>query len=131
MSDLPFGAPPSLRVGYRTFESDSALWRYSLAILAVALVFLFRLALNPVMAESASYLPFVLAIVVSAWRGGMGPGVLATISSALISDYYFVQPLQEVNFFDLSDLGVWILVLLGVLISWLSEQRLRNECPRT
>jgi signal transduction histidine kinase len=68
--------------------------RYGLVLLAVALTLVLRLLLQPVLGESAPLLIFILPVLVSAWYGGRGPGLAATVVSglagwpqALLEDY--------------------------------------------
>src|SRR5215813_11072852 len=57
--------------------------RYSMAILAVVLSALVHDALEPVWAGRIPFVPFYPAVVFVAWFGGVGPGMLATVLSAL------------------------------------------------
>ena len=62
---------------------------------------------------------FYAAIVVSAWFGGMGPGLLAVVLSALSIDYFFVAPLYT---FGLGPKHISFLVVFGflaMLTSWM------------
>src|SRR2546425_1198215 len=87
----------------------SPLPRYGLAILAVALGLLLELLLWPLSQPSGS--PVLLAaVVVSAWYGGLGPGLLAIFLAALAIDYVFLPPVSSL----LTDLNG--LVRLGVFV---------------
>ena len=93
--------------------------RYGVAVVAVALVLLLKLALDPLFVEHQS--PFLMlagAVMVAAWFGGLGPGLLATALGALSSDYFFLEPLHA-----FTPLGKAFLPLLlfGVLISALAQ----------
>ncbi len=55
---------------------------YAFAAGAVAVAALLRLALALVLGEQGPYFPFVLAVLVSAWYGGLRPGLLATALGA-------------------------------------------------
>src|SRR5215471_21732979 len=58
--------------------------RYALAPLAVALAFLVRLALTPILGDASPYLLFVPAVLVAGGLGGLGPGLLATALSIVL-----------------------------------------------
>jgi len=58
--------------------------RYSLAVLAVLLAALLHVALDPVWGGRIPFVPFYPAVVFVAWFAGMGPGLLATVLSALL-----------------------------------------------
>jgi len=60
--------------------------RYSVAILSVAIAAALRLALDPVLGEVAPFILFFLPVVLAAWYGGLGPGLLATTLSLLLGD---------------------------------------------
>ncbi len=108
----------------------SQMQRYGVAILAVVLAMLLMLLLNPWIAMSGSpFLMFFGAVMVSAWSGGMGAGLVATFLSALLSSYFFIYPTYSLVV-DLSDiLRLSVFVLEGILISALCEA-LRNTNRR-
>lgn len=108
----------------------SKMQRYGVAVLAVVLAILLMLLLNPWVGMSQSpFLMFFGAVMVSAWYGGMGAGLVATILSALLSSYFFIYPTYwlVVELSDIVRLSVF--VLEGVLISALCEA-LRNTNRR-
>ena len=65
---------------------------YAIAILASLLILVLRSALSPTLGEVALLLPFVLAVILAAWRGGLGPGLLATALSAISGVFFFATP---------------------------------------
>jgi C4-dicarboxylate-specific signal transduction histidine kinase len=70
---------------------------------------------------------FYAAIVVSAWFGGMGPGLLAVVFAAVAIDYYLVAPLYTL---DLGPKPISFLVvfgLLAILTSLMSTKRRQAE----
>ncbi len=95
--------------------------RYFVAIAATAIAFAVRFLLKSALGDVAPLIMFTLSVVVSAWYGGLGPGLLATTLSLLIGDYFFIvesfaERIEEVLF-----LGI------GVSISFLSQARLSAE----
>ena len=58
--------------------------RYSLAVLAALLAALLHVALDPVWGGRISFVAFYPAVVFVAWFAGIGPGLLATVVSALL-----------------------------------------------
>ena len=62
--------------------------RYALAPVAVAIAFLARLALTPILGDASPYLLFVSADLVAGGLGGLGPGLLLAglQSAAAVSD---------------------------------------------
>ena len=79
---------------------------------------LLMLWLDPWLRMSQSpFLLFFGAVIVSAWYGSLGPGLLATVLSAAISAYLFIPPAFSLRL-NLSDgTRLLLFVLEGVLIS--------------
>lgn len=92
-------------------DSRSFLLRYATAVATVALAVLLALPL-PSEADPSHFTLFFAAIVASAWYGGQGPGILATVLSALALDYFFVDP----NSLSL-DLGAFLRLSVFLLVS--------------
>ena len=78
-------APEEQLTGFRhwLFLRGDAM-RYALAPAAVAIVFLARLALTPVVGDASPYLLFTPAVLVASGLGGFGPGLLATALSVVL-----------------------------------------------
>jgi K+-sensing histidine kinase KdpD/CheY-like chemotaxis protein len=62
------------------------------------------------------FLPFSLSVVLSAWYGGLGPGVLALLLAILAGDYFFLGPGAFLRF-DSSD---QVYALVGFAVGWLT-----------
>jgi len=70
---------------------------------------------------------FLMAIALTVWFGGMGPGLLAIVLSILSIDYFFLPPIYSISL-DLSHVPYFIVfTLFGLLISWLSASRRHAE----
>ncbi len=92
--------------------------RYGVAGLVVLLALLLKLLLDPLIETDTPFLAFFAAVTMSAWFGGLGPGIAATVGAALASDYFFVRP--QVLFWSQSlgqNLPLGLFILEGVLIS--------------
>jgi PAS domain S-box-containing protein len=99
---------------------DTAL-RYGVAVLAVGVALELKLLLDPLITDQSPFLLLAGAVVVGAWFGGLGPGLLATALGALGADYFFLPP--EGSFTGLA-VAFWPLLLFtlqGILISSLVE----------
>src|SRR5713226_4009292 len=69
-----------------------AIWSYGIAVLSVAAALI--IARWPALhLEAAPVSLFLCAVMLSAWFGGIGPGLLATALSALAFYYYFLPPI--------------------------------------
>jgi K+-sensing histidine kinase KdpD len=65
-----------------------SVWQYALAVVSVAVALAITDALEPYTTLRTPL--FYIAIIASAWFGGMGPGLLALALSTLAVEYYFV-----------------------------------------
>ncbi len=98
----------------------SSLPRYSLALVASLGALACSLALQPHIATTP-FLLFLAAVAVSAWYGGLGPGLLATVVSGLAINYYFENPRGSFAIMSpLTMVELAIYALVALLISALS-----------
>jgi PAS domain S-box-containing protein len=93
---------------------SSLLARYSTAIGLVGVFLAIRLALGGLLGQSVPYLQFFPAVMLAAWLGGLGPGLLATALAGLLSAYFFLEP---VNSFAISNLADSVSLPLFVAIA--------------
>src|SRR5215813_12492323 len=64
--------------------------------------------------------PFIIPIVLSAWFGGLGPGLLATLLSVLTSEYFLTKPHFSLFSMDTADWERLTLFLVtSGLVNWL------------
>jgi PAS domain S-box-containing protein len=70
---------------------------------------------------------FYAAIVISAWFGGMGPGLLAVVLAAVSIDYYLVPPLYSLGLGPKPITFLVVFGVLAVLTSWMSAKRRQAE----
>ena len=71
-------------------DSRSPLLRYAIAVASVALALSLASLLSR-RADPSHFTLFFAAVMMSAWYGGLGAGLLATILSALSLDYFFIS----------------------------------------
>jgi PAS domain S-box-containing protein len=65
---------------------------------------------------------FMIPVMVSAWFGGLGPGLLAALLSVLAGDYFLTKPHFPFFNFDMADRGRLALFLtISGLLAWLIE----------
>jgi PAS domain S-box-containing protein len=95
---------------------------YVAAVLLVAAALLGRWMLRGWFGSDVPYLQFFPAILVAAWYGGLGPGLLATALSAIAAMYIVLPPpgLAVGGMSDVMSLGFFVAIGLG--ISWLNHQ---------
>lgn len=74
-------------------------------------------------------LPFTFGVIISAWYGGLWPGLIATVAGFLVADYLFIEPtfaLRAESSVDWALIGLY--VAIGVATSFLlAELRRQNE----
>ena len=99
----------------------SMLLRYGVAVVAVGVVLLAKLLLDPLIAEQAPFLLLSVAVMVGAWFGGLGPGVLATALATLVADYFFLPPLGSFTGLSAAFLPLALFVVQGLVISSLTQ----------
>ena len=95
---------------------------YVLATAACVATLGLRLALDRPLGGQPTLVIFTLPIMLSAYAGGLGAGLLATALSYLLASYFLLPPLH--SFLVVSSADRWqqaIVVLAGVVISVLNE----------
>jgi two-component system, LuxR family, sensor kinase FixL len=92
--------------------------RYGIAPIAVALAFVLRVALMPLLPDDAPYLLFIPAVLVAAAFGGLGPGLLATGLSLLLGLLFVASAPYDVP--ELVNAAIFSLI--GAGIAWSGEQ---------
>jgi two-component system, sensor histidine kinase and response regulator len=111
--------------------SQLPLRHYLAALLIVSLVLLIKLQLSPFMEKETPFLLFLSGVMVSAWLGGLGPGLFAVLLAALVSDYFFLSPTH--TFLDKGvhqHFRMALFVLEGILITLLCTSRDKLRAAR-
>jgi PAS domain S-box-containing protein len=65
---------------------------YLVAVGATGLALLVRVALAPWVFDHATFMPFFMAIIGTAWYGGLRPGLLATVLSTVAGAFFLLPP---------------------------------------
>src|SRR5262245_33759722 len=102
---------------------------YGLALLTVGLAVLLTLVGGP-LSQEIPLLFFFVAVLLSAWYGGLGPGLLATLMCAAVLASCFLAPCSAwgTSGGELLRLGVFVGVAL--LLCFLSATRQQAEAAR-
>jgi PAS domain S-box-containing protein len=96
-----------------------------LAVIATAGAALLRALLAPWLGFELPYITFFGAVMAAAWYGGMYPGLLATVLSAVAAVFWFVLPAWSLAVNQpFQIIGVIIFVLTGALMSVAAERLL-------
>ena len=95
---------------------------YGVALAATALSLLVRWPLRPVLGNAVPQMTFFPAVMTAAYFGGLWPGVLATILSALAANYFVAAQPPAFHLSHVNDVAALILfILVGTFISALCE----------
>jgi diguanylate cyclase (GGDEF)-like protein len=94
----------------------------ALSVMALGLMVLLR----PLM-ESSIFFLFLAAVCLSAMYGGLGPGLVATVLSALACDFFFLPPEGVPLSRQEEALRLTIFLSTGVIVSWLAEGNRRAD----
>lgn len=98
--------------------------RYGLAVATVGVALVITYSLQ----SYTDITPlFYAAIVITAWFGGMGPGLLAVLLAELSIDYFFVEPLYTLELAPKHISFLLVFCVLAVLTSWMSAKRKRAQ----
>ncbi|HMD83093.1 MAG TPA: PAS domain S-box protein [Terriglobia bacterium] len=109
-----------------------AIERYASTVLAVVCTVAIRLVFDPVLADRAPYLFFVLTIVIVKRLWGRGPSLLATLLGGISAWYFIIEPrfsFAYVNRVDALNLAAYFAV--GASISFLGKMSSRWAASRT
>ena len=98
-------------------------WRfYAIAVVLTVATLLIRIGMRPWDGGQPLLILFLFPIVVSAYWGGLGPGLLATALAAALGDYFLIPPLAEFGFETPVAFAHWLFfILVGVLVSALFQ----------
>ncbi len=101
------------------------LWRYGVAVLATALITALTIALQPFLRNGVMAL-FFGSVMISAWYGGLGPGLLASLLSVLASQYFFFPPIYSLKVSSGDDIAqIVVFSSVTILISSLTNAQKR------
>lgn len=109
--------------------NENRVERYGFAIILVIIYFLVKTTLIKLWGHDLPFLFALFVVLLSAWFGGFGPGLLATFSTSLIVYFIFLDPRfsfdagQDLkNFFIIS-----IFIIQGIIISILSDTHRKSD----
>jgi PAS domain S-box-containing protein len=105
----------------------SPVLRYGLAVLSVATALGVSFLLERYHFRDAEFPLFLFAIALTAWYAGVGPAILAVVSSSLVFNYFFTEPLYSF-YVTRGELAYYVaFVMFALLITWFSAIRRRFE----
>src|SRR5438034_4578947 len=87
-----FFAETTIRFGTRMDVARNFLQRYGFAVVSVALAVGIRLLLDPELGFAYPFATLFVAILVTAWYGGLGPALTAVVLGGLLEVYFVLPP---------------------------------------
>jgi PAS domain S-box-containing protein len=112
---------------HRWAEAKLAMERYGLAVVSVSLALGGALLGEHYHFRDVEVPLFLFAVAVTSWFGGVGPAVAALLLACLTFDYFFTEPLYELNISP-SNLPYFIVFAsFASLVTWFSTVRRRIE----
>ncbi len=101
--------------------------RYTAPFLIIFTSLLVRLAFQRWLGVSVPYLHFFPAVMIAAWFGGLGPGIVATLLAAATAAYFSLRPQSFITLSRADTITIPAFVAIGIVISWLFESARRSE----
>jgi K+-sensing histidine kinase KdpD len=106
--------------------------RYGFAVAVVALALILGRLITPLSGDTSLYMLMLMAVALSAWYGGRGPGAAATLLATLAGVYLVLPqswPLSIADSGDRLQLGFLLVegLIFSVLIGTLQERLRRSE----
>jgi PAS domain S-box-containing protein len=114
--------------GSRTTPATAGGWnrhwlvRYGFALAAVAAGALLRAVLTGFVGNDLpTYITFYPMVMVAALMGGTGPGLLATLGTMLVVDYWFISPYGMFIYDTPAEaVGQVLFTVMGLLMTWVA-----------
>ena len=94
-------------------RSRSFILRYSLAVVSIAFATWVRILLDPLLGDRIPFPTLLLAVLLTAWWGGMRPALAAVVLGVFSARFFVIQPRGSLAFTSESQY-VGILLYLGV-----------------
>src|ERR1700688_2965028 len=105
----------------------SPIQRYGLAVMSTVLALGLAILFGRYNFNDVEFPLFLIAIALTVWYVGPGPGILAVILSSLVHNYFFTEPLHSF-YVERSEIPQYIIfVVFGTLVAWFSAVRRRVE----
>ncbi|HYZ45808.1 MAG TPA: ATP-binding protein [Xanthobacteraceae bacterium] len=99
---------------------------YLVAVLAVAAAAGAGLLVDRFLQSAPFVSLFLCAILLAAWVGGLGPGLLATGLSILAFDHFFISPLHSFGFGLDGGLRIALFTIAALFVVWVSVAQKRT-----
>jgi len=105
---------------------STPVWRYGVAVIATGLATVVTILLHRYLSHGVMAL-FIASVMISAWVGGLGPGLLASVMSVLASQYFFFPPIYSLAVDSSDDIAqIVVFSIVTVLITSLTHAQKRS-----
>lgn len=99
-------------------KTRSILTRYGIGAIAIFATVFLKFLMVPLVSQDVPFLLFSLAVTVTAWIGGLGPGLFATALAAVLNQFFFLRPFLSMAYGDANQpLTQLLFTIEGVCIS--------------
>ena len=102
---------------------SSTVGRYVVAVLSIAVALAASKAAVTFLHIEPFVSLFLCAIMVAAWFGGFGPGLLATAVGSVAFDYYLVSPINSLAVDPKQLPRVALFLMVALFVNWLSASQ--------
>lgn len=133
---MEFRARMSLPKVLRTVVSQTRKWAWlpipifpvGMAVVIVASATTVRLAFLGELGTRAPYITFYPAVMLAALYGGMRSGLLATLLSAAMADYFWIEPVGSFSIkYPVDCVAMAIFLITSATVSWIAEAMHRSH----
>jgi PAS domain-containing protein len=101
----------------------SVAWRYAMAVITTLMWIGLRWLLSHyVIDDGFPYASLFVPITLSAFLGGLGPGLVSLLITISLADYFLIPPLYTIGFNDAkSTVGTFLFAISGLVVSVFGE----------
>jgi len=100
--------------------------RYLTPFVTVAMA-TFLASLLPARVDPSHFTLYFLAVMLSAWYGGWGAGIVSTLLSAAALDYFFIAPIHAVDLDAHAFVRLGVFLIVAIITSILTNARRQAE----
>ncbi len=92
---------------------------YGIAVVAVIVILLVRLTLDPLIEQPVPFLLFIATIIIPAWIGGLRAGIFTTLFACVVINYFFLGTRYVFGLPGAGDfLALVMFIAEGAFLSW-------------
>lgn len=112
------------------FKKRNRIKRYGFPVLIVGVVFLLKAYFQGFLGHDSAFLMVSFVVAASSWYGGFGPGIFATILSAIFVYFSYLAHDPSIHFLWEDITVIAIFLIEGFMISIVSEARFQLEVQK-